>query len=390
MNSPLSLFSRFDKERRFSTATFSSIVSVRRWSTDRCRRTTSSFFLCPRRADGGRRLTTVDRRRSRPTTVRLDSLAEQRWLRKRRVSFSSSTDRSSTPRFVVESSKTVDWFLLFKVHDFDDLYLRFSYVFGKDWDLSAVRNVCSFVFRSRHESLRRSGSRRRNNTDRSQNCSVRFQDRFQFSSRSDVSIDESLRMSVCFIYFDRDSNLCASIQGLKLSSVDTDWMLSATTLFEVTARHTFLSFQEGLNIRVSSTRWFLELVVLLFRHRIRLPLFVPRSSSRFQQLLSWFMGRRPEFTDPKVISMNAGRESSLSTVFVVGRFVRSFSLFQWLEFVLTGSFNSCSMSSQKTWKRWATESKANIRRRTVRIRNSWTNLFLSFGRFFSAHLSWQR
>jgi B9 domain-containing protein 1 len=38
-------------------------------------------------------------------------------------------------------------------------------------------------------------------------------------------------------------------------------------------------------------------------------LFVPRSSSTFQQFLSWFFGRRPEFIDPKVIAYNAGRES---------------------------------------------------------------------------------
>ncbi|CAF4516384.1 unnamed protein product [Rotaria socialis] len=47
------------------------------------------------------------------------------------------------------------------------------------------------------------------------------------------------------------------------------------------------------------------------RHRIRIPLFVPRSSSRFQQFFAWFFGRRPEFVDPKVIAFNAAREITL-------------------------------------------------------------------------------
>ncbi|CAM4865740.1 unnamed protein product [Rotaria socialis] len=48
-----------------------------------------------------------------------------------------------------------------------------------------------------------------------------------------------------------------------------------------------------------------------YKHRIRIPLFVPRSSSRFQQFFAWFFGRRPEFVDPKVIAFNAGREITL-------------------------------------------------------------------------------
>ena len=49
--------------------------------------------------------------------------------------------------------------------------------------------------------------------------------------------------------------------------------------------------------------------VFFRRHVLRIPLFVPRSSSRFQQFLAWVLGRRPEFVDPKVIAFNAGRES---------------------------------------------------------------------------------
>merc|ERR1711976_180838 len=44
------------------------------------------------------------------------------------------------------------------------------------------------------------------------------------------------------------------------------------------------------------------------RHTLRLPMFVPESSSRFQQLLSWMMSRRPEYTDPRVVAQGEGRE----------------------------------------------------------------------------------
>lgn len=47
---------------------------------------------------------------------------------------------------------------------------------------------------------------------------------------------------------------------------------------------------------------------VVLRHKLRIPMFVPESSSVFQQFLSWFMSRRPEFTDPKVISQSEGRE----------------------------------------------------------------------------------
>lgn len=37
-------------------------------------------------------------------------------------------------------------------------------------------------------------------------------------------------------------------------------------------------------------------------------MFVPESSSRFQQFLGYLMGRRPEFTDPRVVAQGEGRE----------------------------------------------------------------------------------
>nr|XP_033770671.1 B9 domain-containing protein 1 isoform X2 [Geotrypetes seraphini]XP_033770672.1 B9 domain-containing protein 1 isoform X2 [Geotrypetes seraphini] len=44
------------------------------------------------------------------------------------------------------------------------------------------------------------------------------------------------------------------------------------------------------------------------RHRRTIPMFVPESSSKLQKFTSWFMGRRPEFTDPKLVAQGEGRE----------------------------------------------------------------------------------
>ncbi|XP_078415089.1 B9 domain-containing protein 1 isoform X2 [Cetorhinus maximus] len=44
------------------------------------------------------------------------------------------------------------------------------------------------------------------------------------------------------------------------------------------------------------------------RHKRTIPMFVPDSSSKLQKLTSWLMGRRPEFTDPKVVAQGEGRE----------------------------------------------------------------------------------
>ncbi|XP_075035358.1 B9 domain-containing protein 1 [Mixophyes fleayi] len=44
------------------------------------------------------------------------------------------------------------------------------------------------------------------------------------------------------------------------------------------------------------------------RHKRTIPMFVPESSSRLQKFTSWFTGRRPEFTDPKVVAQGDGRE----------------------------------------------------------------------------------
>ncbi|KAM7067020.1 B9 domain-containing protein 1 isoform 3-T3 [Molossus nigricans] len=44
------------------------------------------------------------------------------------------------------------------------------------------------------------------------------------------------------------------------------------------------------------------------RHRRTIPMFVPESTSKLQKFTSWFMGRRPEYTDPKVVAQGEGRE----------------------------------------------------------------------------------
>ncbi|XP_004716836.1 B9 domain-containing protein 1 isoform X2 [Echinops telfairi] len=44
------------------------------------------------------------------------------------------------------------------------------------------------------------------------------------------------------------------------------------------------------------------------RHKRTIPMFVPESTSKVQKFTSWFMGRRPEYTDPKVVAQGEGRE----------------------------------------------------------------------------------
>ncbi|KFO77134.1 B9 domain-containing protein 1, partial [Cuculus canorus] len=44
------------------------------------------------------------------------------------------------------------------------------------------------------------------------------------------------------------------------------------------------------------------------RHTRTIAMFVPESTSQLQKFTSWFTGRRPEFTDPKVVAQGEGRE----------------------------------------------------------------------------------
>ena len=41
-----------------------------------------------------------------------------------------------------------------------------------------------------------------------------------------------------------------------------------------------------------------------------LPMFVPESTSALQKFTAWFLGRRPEYVDPKVIAQGEGREGN--------------------------------------------------------------------------------
>lgn len=46
------------------------------------------------------------------------------------------------------------------------------------------------------------------------------------------------------------------------------------------------------------------------RHKRRMPMFVPESSSTLQKFTAWFLGRRPEYIDPRVVAQGEGREGS--------------------------------------------------------------------------------
>ncbi|XP_046563119.1 B9 domain-containing protein 1-like [Haliotis rubra] len=50
------------------------------------------------------------------------------------------------------------------------------------------------------------------------------------------------------------------------------------------------------------------------RHKIRVPMFVPESSSPLQKLTSWFLGRRPEYVNPKVVAQGEGREGRYTCI----------------------------------------------------------------------------
>uniref|UniRef100_A0A2C9JLS4 B9 domain-containing protein 1 n=1 Tax=Biomphalaria glabrata TaxID=6526 RepID=A0A2C9JLS4_BIOGL len=47
------------------------------------------------------------------------------------------------------------------------------------------------------------------------------------------------------------------------------------------------------------------------RHKLKIPMFVPESSSLFQKLTAWFLGRRPEYVNPRVVAQGEGREETL-------------------------------------------------------------------------------
>ncbi|KAK2833666.1 hypothetical protein Q5P01_017555 [Channa striata] len=44
------------------------------------------------------------------------------------------------------------------------------------------------------------------------------------------------------------------------------------------------------------------------QHTQTIPMFVPEPTWRLQKFTSWLLGRRPEYTDPKVVAQGEGRE----------------------------------------------------------------------------------
>lgn len=49
-------------------------------------------------------------------------------------------------------------------------------------------------------------------------------------------------------------------------------------------------------------------LIFIARHKRKLAMFVPESSSTLQKFTAWFLGRRPEYIDPRVVSQGEGRE----------------------------------------------------------------------------------
>lgn len=44
-------------------------------------------------------------------------------------------------------------------------------------------------------------------------------------------------------------------------------------------------------------------------------MFVPESSSLLQKFTAWFLGRRPEFVDPRVVAQGEGREGAVQFMY---------------------------------------------------------------------------
>ncbi|XP_068605779.1 B9 domain-containing protein 1 [Brachionichthys hirsutus] len=46
------------------------------------------------------------------------------------------------------------------------------------------------------------------------------------------------------------------------------------------------------------------------QHKRTIPMYVPEPTWRLQKFTSWLLGRRPEYTDPKVVAQGEGREAT--------------------------------------------------------------------------------
>ncbi|XP_034749167.1 B9 domain-containing protein 1 isoform X2 [Etheostoma cragini] len=51
------------------------------------------------------------------------------------------------------------------------------------------------------------------------------------------------------------------------------------------------------------------------QHTRTIPMFVPEPTWRLQKFTSWLLGRRPEYTDPKVVAQGEGREGFVTVSF---------------------------------------------------------------------------
>jgi hypothetical protein len=56
---------------------------------------------------------------------------------------------------------------------------------------------------------------------------------------------------------------------------------------------------------------------------MRIPLFVPESTSQIQKFFAWIQGRRPEYIDPRVIAHGEGREGYSTRTFYIHTFDRT-------------------------------------------------------------------
>ncbi|VDN16782.1 unnamed protein product [Dibothriocephalus latus] len=55
------------------------------------------------------------------------------------------------------------------------------------------------------------------------------------------------------------------------------------------------------------------------RHRRRIAMFTPESSSQLMALNAWFTGKRPEFVSPKVVTTGEGREGKHTLYTLINR-----------------------------------------------------------------------
>jgi B9 domain-containing protein 1 len=60
------------------------------------------------------------------------------------------------------------------------------------------------------------------------------------------------------------------------------------------------------------------------RQKLRIPLFVPESTSKMQMFFAWIQGRRPEYIDPRVIAHGEGREGISKNVFIFFLFIQKY------------------------------------------------------------------